>query len=381
MNILCIANEIGRSAAGIVYETYIKELSINHNVYILTPGCTSFLKYEDIDFVLPQSTPNLNWRLCELSATIFGCNIVDRIECRRLLRTINISNSPKIDFVLSFVSQQRYFGVMVGKALSKWLKTKWVVYSVDAIPAPSTWDKSFIKRKNVEYVFRKIVKGCDLFMSANPQMLQYQLEILHNCAGHSGVLYTPISNTQNINNVRCEPSPIFLYTGNIYGLRRVDILLDAFRMFLKEQPNAKILFVGQNSLDIFRNYSDLIETKSIEIYGHHEDLMPFYEKATVLLDLNADVDNDVFLSSKIINYLPIPKPILCISGYNSPARRLFMKDKSIVHCKYNKNCIYGALKKVQSMIVLQASREYYLKSLSANQLCQYLLSSVEAIKK
>jgi len=54
--------------------------------------------------------------------------------------------------------------------------------------------------------------------------------------------------------------------------------------------------------------------------------------------------NDVFISSKLINYLMYDKPILSISPENSPARDLLkMCTRSVFFCTHSKNSIFQKL--------------------------------------
>ena len=380
MNILCVANEFGESAAGIVYETIVKELAVDNSVYILYPNCSRCIKYNCVDSNSLRNIPyNINWRLSNLSATILGCNIVDVLKSKKLTRTIDLTNIPKIDFILSFVSQQKYFGLMVGRSLSKRLRTKWAVYSVDAIPAPFTWDKNYIRRRNVSFVFRKLTRKCDLFMSANPQMLQYQLEVLRDFQGRAMVLYTPTSRIEMSDEDNINESPVFLFAGNVYGRRRIDVLLKAFRLLVSDIPEAKLIFVGQVPTDYFTDYNDLIQNKNIEIHAYTKSIEKFYKIATVLLDINADTPNDVFLSSKIINYLSIHKPIVCISGENSPAQNLFTLDDTIFHCLHNVESILSAMKKAIECQGISEMRNYYKEKFSAQQICKILIEEIHSI--
>ncbi|AZB91498.1 hypothetical protein DKE41_018570 [Acinetobacter pittii] len=47
-----------------------------------------------------------------------------------------------------------------------------------------------------------------------------------------------------------------------------------------------------------------------------------------MIDIDADIENDVFISSKFFNYLMINRKILCITGKNSPVTK-FVRDMNI----------------------------------------------------
>lgn len=42
------------------------------------------------------------------------------------------------------------------------------------------------------------------------------------------------------------------------------------------------------------------------------------------IDIYADIENDVFLSSKMSSYLLCDRPIICETGVNSPSRHVFL---------------------------------------------------------
>ncbi|MBR5856506.1 MAG: glycosyltransferase [Bacteroidales bacterium] len=378
MNLLCITNQIGQSAPGIVFESVLKELAKEHNVYVISPNVKSDIDEMDSVTMLPTvNLPRVNWRIENLSSLFFGLSAVDYIGAKKHIRTFGSSKYPKFDCVLSLVSQQKCYGLVLGKWLSGKLKAKWAVYSVDAIPAPYPWTKSSLMRRNMGRVFNSYASSCDVFMSANPQMLKYQLGIMEDFKGKPMVLFTP---TQPLQQVAVEPlsasEPLFLYTGKIYGLRRIDALMDAFRMLLKDIPAAKMVFVGANTPHHFDGYKDLMESHSIELFGNVANLSPFYSKATVLVDINADIPNDIFLSSKIANYLIVKRPVISISGANSPSENLFTEDETIIHSSHNSENIYNAMKKALAIEDVNESRDKYIEMFSVSSVCRKLIEAV-----
>lgn len=382
MNILCIANEIGMSAAGIVYDTIIKELSLTNKVYVICPDISLSCLASDSVTILPTiSLPNdLRWSLKTMSARLFGINITDYIGVKKHIARFDYGTLPRIDCILSFVSQQKYFGLLLGKYLSKSTNVKWAIYCVDAIPSP--WTKSYFLKNRIRNVFCNLVRDCDLFISANPQMLQYQLKNMQGFTGSTEVVYTP-SQTISLPDSKSNSNDqlIFLYSGSLYGLRRIDPLIGAYRKLLNVYPETKIVFVGHHQNNTFAECQDLIKLGRIEVYPTVRDLSDFYANAAVLLDISADVSNDVFLSSKIATYLQFKKPIVCISGNNSPVTNIFTGDKTIIHCNYCIDTIYAAMKSAISVIGVESiNRDFYIQMFSAQQNCQRLISAITAIK-
>ena len=383
MNILCIANEVGISAAGIVYDTIINELCQTNNVYIICPNISATCMSYKSATILPTSalSKDLRWSVKMISAQLFGLNIIDYLGVKKHIRKIGSHSLPHIDCILSLVSQQKYFGLLLGRYLSTQLKTKWAVYSVDAIPAPFPWNRNYLMRKRVERKFCKLVKKCDLFASANPQMLAYQLDKMRNFKGVTEVIYTPSQSIDTaVSSLQTPEQVIFLYTGSIYGLRRVDELLLAYRKLVREYDKTKIIFVGHHQHNSFANCQDLIDEGKLELHPATRDISRFYGDASILLDISADISNDVFLSSKMATYLPFRKPIICISGDNSPVSNIFTKDKTIIHCKHSGNAIYDAMLQAMSMIGQDTpNRDYYIRMFSVQENCKQLINAINLV--
>ena len=271
--------------------------------------------------------------------------------------------------IITFLSNEHYKSLILGHFLAKKYSKKWIVYSVDAIPAPLNWTKDKCYRNRTITFINKYLKDCDAFFSSNPQMLKYQIDVLGINKEYVGVVYTPIRCDKVIKNSDNEINNVtILYTGSIYGPRKVESVLEGFRLLLNDIPNAKLIFVGCRNVKCFKQYIDLINRNSIEIHGYTNKLDEFYKKASILLDINAYFENDVFLSSKIINYLPIIKPIVSVTGLNSPTRLTFTKDNTIIHCSHDKEAIYESFKRAITIINDNGNSRYiYLEKFSKRQ--------------
>ena len=96
-----------------------------------------------------------------------------------------------------------------------------------------------------------------------------------------------------------------------------------------------------NRFDIFANYI-IKRGNDICVYTEISPIDDFQD-ADVLVDIGADIPDDVFLSSKIISYLPIDRPILALTGANSPARGIMKGCHSIVHCSNQEEDVFQAM--------------------------------------
>lgn len=372
MNILIIAGDIGYTAPGIVYETFIKEMSKHCNVSVLSLEIKDKTIGKNVEWLKVEKN-TCNKRIENLFFTLFGRYFSLESSVNKVLRNLSTYQISKYDVVLSCVSFKHYFSLLLGYEISQKYKKKWMVYCVDAIPAPLGWYPNDLFRRRLTKFFFKYVSQADAFFSSNKQMLDYEVSYMPNYTGVKDYLYTPIRNEAIIKS-KPKGNIIFLYTGGLYGPRKKEALIDGFRLFIKEYPQAKLIFVGNNSKRDFQCAEDLILSNNVEIKGFTPNLQSLYNEATALIDINAYFDNDVFLSSKIINYLPIMKPIISITGNNSPSRNIFTEDSSIIHCSHNKEEIEKALKSTMNLVSINyEQREKYLKIFSISAIAQKML--------
>lgn len=378
---LIIANDIGFSAPGVVYETILTELSQIYEIKIIVPQIKKNCLPSNVKIINSIPIGINKYRITLYSFLLFGYNVFDKIWVRRQLDRMNHIEIIDTDIIISFVSNEHYKSLLLGYELSKRHHKKWIVYSVDAVPAPIRWtnDKSYYNR-TIKF-FNKYIENSDALFSSNKQMLKYQLSNYSDYKGLTGIVYTPIRS--NVLNSLGDNTgtPIILYTGNIYGPRKISTVLDGFRLLLKDYPTAKLIFVGVKRINgKIKNHLDLISNGNIEFHNYTSDLTSYYKVATVLLDINAYFDNDVFLSSKIINYLPFYKPIVSITGLGSPCRKTFTEDSSIIHSTHDPKEIYVAFHKAISLKEInKEERSQYIKMFEVKNCIKDLVSTISYI--
>ncbi|MBR5824706.1 MAG: hypothetical protein IKY67_11265 [Paludibacteraceae bacterium] len=342
---LIIASDIGYSAPGIVYKTLITHLMNEYDITLISLNDKVDIPVNSLPVVSSGIEHN---RLEEIFFTFLGINILDYIWLKRQIKIVNEDQIENQDLIISFASFHNYRSILLGDYLAARFNKKWIIYSVDAIPAPLGWVSNKVYYNRLKCYISKYISRADAFFSSNHQMLEYQKKSFIKGNRLTGVVYTPISNVYEKIFSSDEDDLILLYTGGLYGPRKKEALLDGFRLLLIDYPKAKMCFVGKYKQNFFNAYEDLIASGNIEIHSYTNDLNKFYSKSTILIDVNAYFDNDVFLSSKIVNYLAIKRPILSITGENSPSRNIFINDPSIFHCKHDKVEIYNKLKLILS---------------------------------
>lgn len=346
--------DVDKSAPGVVYGKLLKYLADKFEITLICPDaerCTED-KVKKID-IPPYK--RLRHKIETFLFRHFGCNFRDAIWSSKVRRTLNLKDLKDVDAVVSFVSQGHFAPLYLGKHVARCIEKKWLVYSVDAIPTPLDWNPDIRRHRNQSSELNRLISEADAFFSANPIMLEYELRTLKSFHGYNGVVLTPFDSQTVSNEFIPHEGCTFLYTGNVYGARKITSLLSAFKQFHNQHLNSKLIFVGKGFEEARRDYADLVNKGFIEIHGFTNDLTRFYAKSDVLIDIAADVPNDVFLSSKIANYLPYNKPIIAISGENSPARTLMGGCDSIMHCYHNEDEIHDAMQKAKNYIGIQIS--------------------------
>ena len=111
----------------------------------------------------------------------------------------------------------------------------------------------------------------------------------------------------------------FVYTGNFYGTRTPDTLLEAAARLQKDPDFAgrfKVRFVGPILNGYPEKAAQMGLDKSVVFEGTvtHADSQAFCRQADVLLVIDAPSDTpSVFLPSKLVDYLAFNKPVLGIT--------------------------------------------------------------------
>jgi hypothetical protein len=248
--------------------------------------------------------------------------------------------------VFSLITFHHCSALITGGLYLKNHSSKLSVYTVDAIPAPIGWSKDDFYFKGVKRMMANYLPKADFLFSSNEKMLKYQLATFIPKGNIiADVIYNPsLGKLQHYDYGKTGKKNTFLYTGGLYLARKPTCVLEAFKKILNEYPESTLEFVGsqlsENALSIFNER----DKHKIIIHPFTKDLKPYYERATALIDIDADFINDVYLSSKITNYIVINRIIITQTGENSPSRMIFKGIPSILQCGHNIDEIAGAMR-------------------------------------
>lgn len=341
--ILVIASDDAQTAPGKVFHAYINQLKKNIDIDVIV---TKSIKEN-------TSYSNVHPRISTLSISLFNLNIFDFLLAKKISRKIL---DKDYDIILSMMSSGNFLPLYIGSLVKQQDQNiQWLNYCVDAIPPPKGWGISKWHRQSLKKMFRNQLRLCNKIYTSNSVMLEYQLELLGKYyKGAHGVLFT-LPDIDKFITLDDHNDGFFniLYTGGLYQARKVDKLLVAIDLLVKEGINVRLHLVGTDPLSVPLNSLELTnETiNNVIFYPYVSDLMYYYELADLLIDIDADIENDVFISSKFFNYIMLSRPILCITSKNSPVTKLVEEKNisSIYRSQHNSKEIYKSLKLLISL--------------------------------
>lgn len=343
--ILVITEHIGLTAPGIVFETLLNELAKFADLTIITSNDDSahitnhkykfnIIQIKEPRFINARYDVHLN----RLATRLFAISLKD------FFLKIKRYNFYPEDYnaILSLCSAHCLAPMAIADRIKGSTNIPLITYLVDACPTPEWWQNKAKDSNGIKKYIYKYTRKVNLFLSSNPLMLKYQSNIVNEAIKEFSVIY-PAVGTGNYNlKKRCEKI-IFIYTGSIYGLRTTKYIFGAFEKFLAQYPDSHFVFIG-TSKRIYNSCPKKIRPH-VEVVDFSKDLKPYYEMATALIDIDANVQKDIFLSSKVTNYLLASRPIICETGEETPARKLFSGIQSIILCNHDSEQIYEAMKK------------------------------------
>ena len=340
MKVLVLAQEIGGNAPGILYERMLSGMSSLCQLDIATCSYQPSVSIRT-GRVFEMKYPRMkHWA----KQGLFSCAGRDWISCQLAHRLQNRLEG-EYDVILSLCSNDRFWALEAGAYLHQRHGWPWACYCVDAIPAPAAWVGNGPYRKAALRLWTRIGGGIGFLGSICEEMLAYQQSVLPKGTSIPAGVYLPrVSGVPVDTAPFTGTDPVFLYAGRIYGKRTAKYLLEAFGRYLEDQPQAELVFLCPTA-DAERVRSGIPG----QVAGHvrlepwTDDVQPWIDRATALIDLDADVPDDIYLSSKMFTYLLQQRPIICETGANSPSRHLFRGIPSILQCDHDPEQLYRAM--------------------------------------
>lgn len=272
----------------------------------------------------------LSPRMAKAGIILFGRDFLnanfERDATKRILKDSQLKNEANL-IIMPFMHMGDFSSVEIAYRLK--MKRKWLlwIHTVDPLPSVEAWGEKPIFRKAVIRSLNSKFKCAELFSANNPSMTNYQVKLM----GYKGNSFTHYTISEFIekedvySNSKIQDEINLVYAGSFYGKRNPDLLIKAFEQALISNPqlNIRLLIYGKNNIKL-DDYSFSNEVKSrVEIRGFSNNIGKVLSDADVLVDVDANIDGDVFMSGKIVEYLGYYKPLLVLSPKGSPTRELF----------------------------------------------------------
>ena len=344
-NYLVVALDVANTAPGIVFKTLLRSLSETSGIILLAEGIDESILNPNIKYI-PLWHSVQDWGRAVKKWKRLGFNPRDVFwSWKTFLRKRREIERYSFDCIVTLTSNGYYSSLNLGRILSRrFRKKKYVIYSVDGMPSPLPWLGGDSRlHRNISRQIARLCSGADIFVLSNPMMIEYEKSVMPRFKGTWDYLYTPYRLLSPSFARKEHEGCNLLYAGSLYGLRRIDRLVEAFRHFLGKRPDATLYFIGERAPGYEDSYGDLIGSGKLVFMGPTDHIDEYYSIADCLIELAADIPDDVFLSSKVICYLPYNIPILAISGENSPVSQIMKGIPSIVQCRNDADEILAAM--------------------------------------
>lgn len=314
------------------------------------------LHHPNLNFIRISSFPWRARRTFNIMARILGHIPTSYyIWCRRVA-ALSLPDTPQLIYGRS----QPFCSIVAAHALSKRTHIPLVTHLSDPIPSPWVEENSRAFSRTVKYMER-IIQSSKAVTFITSQALSYQ-ELK---------MSVPIKDKAFVlNHIAPEPAllPVktgvksknFLYLGNFYGNRMANYLLQGFSLHLRTSVDSQMSFVGTDPNMILPEANRLGITDSVKIFPGAKDVRPYMEEADVLVAVDASVGEPVFLTTKLIEYLVVNRPILLSSPLNSPGSQLVKKfERTVVRvdCQDTHDICNG----MNMILEMQADKNDYLK--------------------
>lgn len=335
MKVFVLAQEVGGNAPGILYERLLRALS-EHCTLDFAVG--KWVPSGKIEYRSLQTFcfPKMKHWMKRILTVLFKGDIFSRRARSKIVFP------EDTDVILSLCSNDRFWALEAGEYWAGKSGKPWACYFVDAIPSPVEWVGNTLYRRTVESIVRRVSGKISFLGGLSSEMLEYQKTLFPEQVS-SAVFLPPMESAEIRPLPNPENPPLFLYAGRIYGRRSARHLLEAFSSM---EGSARLVFAGSDRR-IHREiklYAPRCSDR-IEVLPWVSDLEPLIARATALIDLDAELEKDVYLSSKLFTYLAYPRPIVNITGARSPARRLLQGLNSVLVCPHDSKSVEIALRR------------------------------------
>lgn len=342
IKVLVICDVIGRSAAGIVVENLLSYLDSSKKIELVIIANRNFSikSYQDLRLIgLKRTEINFKYKLrLILTRKEPGSNNWVKMGFQKLGHT-------KVDAMMAISSAYSFRPFQLAYEISKSKNVPYIIHALDPLPSVKGWGENPLLRFAILRAVKPYYTQSSIISASNKQMVEYQTNLLCLSEHRQTYFYNPILSElryKSLHGFDPKQSLKLLFLGTLYDKRSPLSLLEAIEKINDLGINVSISFVGHIYSDSIK---DLINNCDFAFcFTFQEGPELFVEESHILIDIDADISNDVFISSKLNFYVNIDKPILCITPPRSPTCRFVENcNDSIFVANNNVRSIYDSI--------------------------------------
>ena len=226
----------------------------------------------------------------------------------------------------------------VAASIKKSFGVKVIMHFTDPVPAPKEWDKNFLYRRRMIKTMERILPFADKVSFGNHAMADYQQK---NQGYHflDKTFVSPDPVPQDSFYFRPKEDKgckIITYLGSFHGSRNPNELFKAIKRINESNMSVQLLVY-----DI--NRTNISVPSFVKFEGRVKNVNDVLLNSDVLINLDGDDKEPVFISSKLKEYLCCGRPIVSITPKGSPSRFLTDSLKTVISVQNNAQEIYNAL--------------------------------------
>jgi glycosyltransferase involved in cell wall biosynthesis len=192
----------------------------------------------------------------------------------------------------------------------------WTHYS-DPFPMPWVPPDTRLHRRQAAYS-RRLLGRAHTVTFTNAEALAYQERCLGIELASKSFVLQHVAPRSSWLPAPGNPAPVLGYIGTFYGRRTARSLLEAFALIQETSPGARFMFVGSDPTRVLPEAERLGLVSQIQVVPRTKDVARYMAAADLLVALDADYGEPVFITTKMIEYLMVNRPVLMITSPRSP---------------------------------------------------------------
>ena len=376
--ILFITYSFGFSSpVGAGAERVVKALArLGTFVYVITSSVYKG-RIDNVKIITRQNAPRIPARFTEAFSNFTGRevgHIIWEIKAFRSARKI-LKRDPGI--VAVYTRSLPISVCPIGIKIKKQYHLPLMMHFTDPIPAPIEWAPNNESRVRMIRQMKDYIPNADLISFGNRHMLQYEERTLGVSLSEKAFISQDPSAYQFITlpaREEGDSSVRLVFLGNIYGNRNPAHLFEAISN-VNDKKNITLNLYGNNkgsfpSFVINRNRTN--------------DILAVMKNADILVDIDGDDKDPVFISSKLRDYLSVNRPVLAISPKDSPSREVLEGLKTVQISSNNTAEIQEAILRLLKMEFSESDykeRIPIVSSFNPDNIAREIIQHINAIVK